>query len=71
VRYPTSAAAPAEPSYPALVAELNRPRRTFCVLQKRSILEPLRKDVRWPIRVLSSMPDHTLLVTEPPEKNSP
>ena len=67
VQYPTSADAPAEPSYPALVAELNKPRRTFCVLQKRSILEPLRKDVRWPIRVLSSMPDHTLLVTEPPE----
>ncbi|MCX5682290.1 MAG: hypothetical protein NT049_01215, partial [Planctomycetota bacterium] len=67
VRYPTSAAAPLEPSYPALVAELNKPRRTFCVLQKRSILDEVRKDVRWPIQVLSATSEHTLFVTEPPE----
>jgi 4-amino-4-deoxy-L-arabinose transferase-like glycosyltransferase len=71
VQFPASAAAPGEPSYPALVAELNKPRRTFCVLQKRSIMDVVRKDVRWPIRVLSTMPDHTLLVTEPPQEGRP
>jgi 4-amino-4-deoxy-L-arabinose transferase-like glycosyltransferase len=71
VRHPASAAAPQEPSYPALVAELNKPRRTFCVLQKRSVLDVVRKEARWPIRVLSIMPEHTLFVTEPPEKSSP
>jgi 4-amino-4-deoxy-L-arabinose transferase-like glycosyltransferase len=71
VRHPTSAAAPGEPSYPALIAELNKPRRTFCVLQKRSVLDVVRKEARWPIRVLSVMPEHTLFVTEPPEKSSP
>ena len=71
VRYPASAAAPQEPSYPALIAELNKPRRTFCVLQKRSVLDVVQKEARWPIRVLSAMPEHTLFVTEPPEKSSP
>jgi 4-amino-4-deoxy-L-arabinose transferase-like glycosyltransferase len=57
---------PEEPSFTGLLDALNQPRRTFCVLQKRSALEAIRAGVRWPIRVLSSMPDHTLLVTEPP-----
>ena len=71
VPYPASAAAPGEPSFPELVAALNHPHRTFCMLQKRSVLEQLKDKVRWPIRVLSSMPDHTLFVTEPPQENRP
>ena len=71
VRYPASAAAPQEASYPALVAELNKPRRTFCVLQKRSVLDMVQKEARWPIRVLSIMPEHTLFVTEPPQESRP
>lgn len=67
IPYPTAGPPSEEPSLPLLVAEMNRPRRTFCLLQKAATLEVLRREVRWPIRVLSSMPDHTLLVTEPPE----
>jgi 4-amino-4-deoxy-L-arabinose transferase-like glycosyltransferase len=71
VKYPTSAGAPKSPSYPALVAELNKPRRTFCVLQKHSVLDVVRNDVRWPIQVLAVMPEHTLFVTEPPQESRP
>jgi 4-amino-4-deoxy-L-arabinose transferase-like glycosyltransferase len=70
VKYPTSTGSTTEPSYPALVAELNKPRRTFCVLQKRSVLDAVQKDVRWPIKVLLSMPEHTLFVTEPPQEST-
>ncbi|MBE3135675.1 MAG: hypothetical protein IMZ55_19575, partial [Acidobacteria bacterium] len=57
-----------QPSFPALIQALNQPQRTFCVLQKRSALDALRPQVRWPIRVLSEMHDHTLMVTEPPQE---
>jgi len=56
-----------EPSLPALVRELNEPRRTFCLLGKRAALDALRREVRWPVRVLLEKRRHTLLVTEPPE----
>jgi len=70
IRYPAvGGPGPEQPSFPALLEALNQPRRTFCVLQKRSALDALRPQVRWPIRVLSEMPDHTLLVTEPPPRS--
>jgi len=71
VRYPASAAAPGEPSCPELVAALNHPHRTFCMLQKRSVLQAIKGEVRWPMRVLSTMPDHTLFVTEPQDGRQP
>jgi 4-amino-4-deoxy-L-arabinose transferase-like glycosyltransferase len=60
-----------QPSFPALVEALNQPQRTFCVLQKRSVLDALRPQVGRPIRVLSEMHDHTLIVTEPPPSTGP
>ena len=35
------------PTKESLVAELNKPRRTFCILQKRSMVDELRPLVRW------------------------
>ena len=71
VPYPTASPPSGAPSVLLLVAEMNQPRRTFCMLQKAATLEVLRREVRWPIRVLSTAPDHTLIVTEPPEKPAP
>jgi 4-amino-4-deoxy-L-arabinose transferase-like glycosyltransferase len=71
IPYPTAGPPSEEPSVLLLVAEMNQPRRTFCMLQKAATLEVLRREVRWPIRVLSAAPNHTLIVTEPPEKPAP
>lgn len=56
----------AEPSVPQLIEELNKPVRTFCVLQKKAAVEVIQRDVRWPVRVLSRAKQHTLIVVEPP-----
>jgi 4-amino-4-deoxy-L-arabinose transferase-like glycosyltransferase len=68
VLYPTPGGGPAEePSEDVLVAELNRPRRTFCMLQKHAVADELRSRVRWPIRLVSERQSrYTLIVTEPP-----
>jgi len=67
VLYPTPGGGPAEePSEDVLVAELNRPRRTFCMLQRRAMIDPIRLRVRWPIRLVSDAKSrYTLIVTEP------
>ena len=54
-----------EPSLPALANELNQPRRTFCMLQKKGALDWLRPRVHRPIVVLSKNPRHMLIVVEP------
>jgi 4-amino-4-deoxy-L-arabinose transferase-like glycosyltransferase len=57
------------PTEDALVEELNKPRQTFFVLQKRSTVEKLEPRVRWPLTVLSDPKDrYTFVVTEPPRK---
>ena len=56
----------AKPSVPKLVEMLNQPRRTWCLLQKKATLDILRKDVRWPIEVLSRARNHTLILVAPP-----
>ena len=68
VLYPTPGGGPTEePSEDVLVAELNRPRRTFCMLQRRAIVDEIRPRVRWPIRLVSEEESrYTLIVTEPP-----
>jgi 4-amino-4-deoxy-L-arabinose transferase-like glycosyltransferase len=73
VLYPTADGTPwGAPSPDVLVAELNRPRRTFCLLQKRAMVEVLRQQVRWPIRVLSDPTStYTLIVAEPPDAEAP
>ncbi|MCX5655251.1 MAG: glycosyltransferase family 39 protein [Planctomycetota bacterium] len=67
VRYPAPAGDPDAASFTDLVRELNHPHRTFCVLQKHSVLEQIQGRVQWPVQVLSTMPGHTLFVTTPPE----
>jgi hypothetical protein len=72
IRYPTATGGPeGEPCLPVLIAELNKPQRTFCMLQKKALLQVLQKEVRWPIEVLSRRPDHTLIVTRPPGSEEP
>jgi hypothetical protein len=67
VRYPTTVIQGEEvPSLPGLVAELQAPGRTFCVLQKKATLAILRREVGRPIEVLSERRQHTLLVVGPP-----
>jgi 4-amino-4-deoxy-L-arabinose transferase-like glycosyltransferase len=56
-----------KPSLPGLIADLNEPRRTFAVIQKKKTLDALEGNLRWPIRVVAQTPRHTLIVTEPPE----
>ena len=68
VPYPGEAGPGAgEPSLGGLVEQLNQPRRTFCILQKRTLVNLLRPKVRWPIRIVLQAPRHTLIVTEPPQ----
>jgi 4-amino-4-deoxy-L-arabinose transferase-like glycosyltransferase len=63
---------PEEPAEASLLAELNKPRRTFCSLQKNSMVDKLRPQVRWPIRVVSEKgADVTLIVTEPEPMEKP
>jgi 4-amino-4-deoxy-L-arabinose transferase-like glycosyltransferase len=67
VRYPTTVVEGKEvPSLPDLVAELQAPGRTFCLLHKKAALEILRREVGRPIEVLSERREHTLLVVGPP-----
>ena len=66
VSYPTAEGS-YEPNRDALVAELNRPQRTLCLLQKKAILDVLRQKVRWPVQVLVQNPRHTLILTGPPD----
>jgi len=65
--YATEDGSPAgEPSQDVLVAELNRPRRTFCVLRDDSTIEALRPRVRWPIQIIPiTHSEGTLIMTEP------
>jgi 4-amino-4-deoxy-L-arabinose transferase-like glycosyltransferase len=55
----------------ALVAALNGPQRTFCVMGdggasgKPRKIDRLRLLVRWPLRVIMETPRHVLFVTEP------
>jgi 4-amino-4-deoxy-L-arabinose transferase-like glycosyltransferase len=64
---PTKTGKPWEaPSLGALVAQLNGPRRTFCLLRKKGLVEVLRPQVRWPLEVLSRSERSTLIVTAPP-----
>jgi 4-amino-4-deoxy-L-arabinose transferase-like glycosyltransferase len=67
VLYPTLGGSPAEaPSEDVLVAELNRPRRTFCLLQKRATIATLQPRVRWPLRLVSEEKSRfTLIVADP------
>ena len=73
VLYPTPGGGPAEePSEDVLVAELNRPRRTFCMIQRRAMIDSFRPRVRWPIRLVSDAKSrYTLIVTEPGADDSP
>jgi 4-amino-4-deoxy-L-arabinose transferase-like glycosyltransferase len=67
VPYPVAQGTPhEEPSLLGLIAMLNEPRRTYCVLQKKAMLEVLQREVRWPIQVLMRRPRHILIMTEPP-----
>jgi 4-amino-4-deoxy-L-arabinose transferase-like glycosyltransferase len=52
-------------SLPHLIETLNQPRRTWCLLQKKDLLDVLKTEVRWPIEVVSRAPDHTLLLVAP------
>jgi 4-amino-4-deoxy-L-arabinose transferase-like glycosyltransferase len=51
-----------------LADQLNVPHRTFCVLQKRDMVDKLAPLVRWPIRLLTDKRDRfTMIVTGPQE----
>ena len=73
VIYPTTDGLPSgEYDLDCLVAELNRPRRTFCMIQRRAMIDSFRPRVRWPIRLVSDAKSrYTLIVTEPGADDSP
>jgi 4-amino-4-deoxy-L-arabinose transferase-like glycosyltransferase len=57
---------PEDPTEASLVKLLNEPHRTFCSLQKHDMVERLRRQVRWPLRVVSGeKAQFTVIVTEP------
>ena len=57
------------PTKESLVAELDKHRRTFCILQKRSMVDELRTKVKWPITLLSDKRDrYTFIMTTPPQE---
>jgi 4-amino-4-deoxy-L-arabinose transferase-like glycosyltransferase len=52
-------------SLPRLVAWLNEPQRTFCVIQGKGAVAAVQQNARWPVRIAMKRPAHTVLVTEP------
>lgn len=67
VRWPATVVESQEvPSLPALVEQLNQPRRTFVVLQKKATVKILQEQVRWPMEILSQRSQHTLLLVKAP-----
>jgi len=53
------------PTEEALAAEINRPVRTFCILQKKAVLPRLLAKTRWPTTLLTQPPNRAVVLSDP------
>ena len=53
------------PNEDALAAEINRPVRTLCILNKEAVLPRLLPKIRWPTTLLTQPPNRAVVLSDP------